>query len=259
MVHPIRRTVPVLLAVVFLGVPAGVLAQQNQQQKKKVLWVSYGQALADASDRNRGVFIYFVGKGQKKDHEMLRKKPMADFSREHPCVRIPYDPEEPAREDFGVPDHTTVIITDWFGNELRRFVLKGLETPLPFAEVRRTLGNLQGVMQGMQKKLSRRVHKAKAELGRLNYRKAMKILGEVLQYEGYPAVTKAEKALRDVYSAGEDIILEMFKSGEASPEDSIATLRQVMVDFKDTPVEASAKDAIEKIRAIAKKKSEGPG
>lgn len=224
------------------------------QQKPKVKWVSYAQALAVGFEEQRGVFIYFLAKGQKRDHEILTQRPMAILSTEYPCVKVPHHPEDGLREEFKITDLNTVVITDWFGNEVRRLVLKDLAQPFPLGPVQGTLEKMPALMRGMQRRLSRKVKQGEKEREMGNFQGAMKILLEVTIYEGYPAIGKAQKELEKVFRAGEDIILEAFKAGETTPEESIARLRQVMVDFKGTRVEAGAKDAIEKIRIITKKR-----
>ena len=239
------RTRRALLLVTPLLLGGGAASAQQEPAGGEMLWTTYAKALEEAPEKKSGILFYFVPKGQVMDHQVFLKKPMPLLSEDHPCVKMAYSPDEPLREAMRIGEEATVVIADWFGNPIQRFMIKKFKDPFPVKSIEATLKGMREIVKKLEKKLTKEIGKGKKNLGRKKYRSAIGTFRSVLTYRGYEACALAEAAMEEAMKAGEKAVEEAAAQAEKSPKKAIAALKSLIQDFQDSRVEDAAWDALE--------------
>jgi hypothetical protein len=239
------------LVAILAWLPLGGIAAQEgggaDEELYEVMWASYAEALEKALEKKVGFLIYFPPEGQGMDHEIFRLKPMLLLSRDHPCVRIHYSPDQPLREAFRITKAATILLADWHGNEVQRFALEKPTQKFAMRPIEETMKKMPEIVKGIEKKLEKQCTKAEKDLKRKKYASAVETLRKVTEYRGYDAATRAEEALEKAYDAGEKEVEKALQLAEKSRKKAVAALKKLIEEFQDSRVEDAAWEALEKI------------
>lgn len=229
-------------------------------------WVTFAKALEEAPDKKTGILIYFPPKDPAGDHSLFTTRPMMEYSEKFPCVRIWYLADGPLRQAWEITDDPTIVITDWFGNEVQRLTAETLKDPfslpgkqIPGKQIRKILKDMPEIMKKVEKRLTKRLEKGLKELENERYAKAIWTFRQVMDVKGYDTVKRAEEAMEKALQGGEVAVRKALDAGETDKEKAIETLKQIAKDYQDTRVEDAAWDAIDRLKKGKKEEEKEEG
>lgn len=229
----------------------GGLGAGAQPQIYTPTWASSLEAaLSRAAEGKKGCILYFVPEHATKDHPAFSTKMMADWSAEHPLVKIPYKDKDPLRAEYGAErSKHRICVCDWFGNAFKRYSVTDAER-LPFPEIDETLRFIEKLVEQAQKKAEEALKKAQKLVEKGNLPAAAKPLGEIFSFKGYPQVEKARPLLEKVEQAANEEI-----EGALKLEDKKARARElqkIKTKWKGLPaVEKKCDEEIGKATGMA--------
>ena len=209
--NPERRAWIILFGLAIglaLAAAPAARAARAQDGDPETQWMSYLEGLEMAVEKGTGVLMYFPADGQLVDVPVFRDRDVAALSHEIPFVKIAYEPHQPMRQKFELTEHTTIVVTDWFGNLMKKMPLRPPVGKFNSKQVVQTLQSVPALVKALDEKLEKSLEKVPTAIKRKKFPAALKAIDRVLDYKGYPAAKKAEELQKKVYETGESLVKE---------------------------------------------------
>lgn len=249
-----RRTPPLrCFALIALSTICCATAwgQRPKDPGYETTWVSVRQAKEKAQQARYGILYYFPTKGTTDEHMIFSTEEMSVQSRNSPMVKVATEKTEHLRPKYDVNDKfPTIVVTDWHGNQLGKFVARNLkDKKIKFAAIQKEIKRALSFVDGMEAKIEKSLAKANKSYDKKKYKSAIKELSWVRNFEGFKSGKKATDLLEEIMEIGREEHEKLLERGPKDKDELLKKLKKLAKEFKGTEVEPEIQATIKKVSA----------